>query len=238
MLNCKRINSLHGCAHGIAQRRGLKINICEKRKKQHRWVFQHRNLPRIKGLWRWQPELWNQSRNVQGSAVLVLLALPALELASWLWQSRTAWLRPRSSRKDEVVLPACLLLGWVSCCPKQLCPKGSGCPPASPTISWSYWLNPSSINQKNDLTAKQHRAAAHCSAGLSLGLLCTALETQRLYRLQLNDHLFVYLYHHRAPCFTNKGLMNQNSRSYVYLLLLQSVTINLDCWLTASRWIS
>lgn len=139
MLNCKRINSLRGCAHGIAQCSGLKINICEKRKKQHRWVFQHRNLPRIKGLRRWQPELWNQSRNVQGAAVLVLLALPALDLTSWLWQSRTACLRPRSSRKDEVVLLACCWDEWAavpSSCVQRALDVPQHLPPSPGATGW------------------------------------------------------------------------------------------------------
>lgn len=159
----------------------------------------------------------------------------SLGLPGWLWRSRRHRLpSPAPMAKDlqeRWGCFTCLTLRWGTGVPSSCYPEGFGCAPIFSPISWS-WIAP--LSTKKNQPHSQGTKSSSPFASLSLGMLSTALWMQRF---QPKDCLSLHLSQPRAPRFTNKGLMNHNSCSYVFLLLLWNVTINLYCRVTASRWI-
>lgn len=196
------------------------------------------HLPWMKGFWWWQLE--------KETKLEIKLETPG-ERGSWWCCPGSAgaagtgcplqlWWQ-RICRRGELVSSAWHCHEWLVS--RAAAPQRDfGCAPNFPPIFWN-WIAPLSTKKKqtkkpNQQPHSQGTKSSSSFVSLSLGMLSTASWMQWF---QPKDCLSLHLSQPWAPRFTNKGLMNHNSCSYVFLLLLQNVTINLYCQITASRWI-
>lgn len=184
----------------------------------------------MKSFW-WGQSQWENNQEISGGDKVPGGA--SLGWPGWLWRSRICRILVVKDLQERWGCFTCLTWRWVTGVQSSCSQEGFWRCPC--LFSHLLELNCSTINQKNPTQPHSQGPKSSSSfVSLSLGMLSTVSWMQRF---QPKDCLSLHLSQPWAPRFTNKGLMNHNSCSYVFLLLLWNVTINLYCWVTASRWI-